>query len=215
MSFFWQNGRFRPKSSDIVRCRHRCRSAFHAPSGRQRTSDSEGYKSPVHSMQPMPWGKFLPADAASREATCRKTRFVKLFLIFSFCTTYSISPISVQSISEVGKWVSAGRRSAGWVTLPVLWLSLTVWRYRRTRCHRQRKRKRMRSSLVFVLELKFILENTLQGHTCHLQIYKKYRIWPNTERLFFIILRIISNQISALFLRNVLQLTIVITYNLF
>ena len=146
MSFFWQNVRFRSKSSDIVRCRHRCRSAFHAPSGRQRTSDSEGYDSPVHSMPSMPWSESPPDDAALREVTCRKIRFVKLFLIFSFCTTYSISPISVQSISEVGKWVSAGRRSAGWAVLPVLWLSPTVWRYRRIRCHRQRKRKRMRSS---------------------------------------------------------------------
>lgn len=139
--------RNRPKSSDVVQYRHRWHSSdFHAPPDRQRFSDSAWHNSSVHSMQPMPWSKSQPDVSTQVEVTCRKIRFVKLFLIFSFCTTYSISPISVQSISEVGKWVSARRRSAGWAALPVLWLSLTVWRYRRTRCHRQRKRKRMRSS---------------------------------------------------------------------
>ena len=133
-------------SSDIVRYRHRQHPAFRAPSGRRHMPVSAGHDSPVHSMPSMPWSESPPDDAALREVTCRKIRFVKLFLIFSFCTTYSISPISVQSISEVGKWVSAGRRSAGWAVLPVLWLSPTVWRYRRIRCHRQRKKKRMRSS---------------------------------------------------------------------
>ena len=82
------------------------------------------------------------ADAVERVSTrwCTtagsylwKTCFVKLFPIFLLCTTYSISPISVQSTSEVGKWVSAGRRSAGWAALPVLWLSLIVLRSRQTR----------------------------------------------------------------------------------
>ena len=112
--------RNRPKSSDIVLYRHRWRPAFRTPSGWRRTSDSEGYNSSVHSMQPMPWSKSPTDDAALWKTTCRKTRFVKLFPLFLLCTTYSISPISVQSTSEVGKWVSAGRRSAGWAALPGL-----------------------------------------------------------------------------------------------